>query len=236
MSKLHLFKWRHFLPAIILRCVRWYCRYALSYREVEELTQERGLRVDHSTIYRWVQAYSPQLDKRCRPYLCPTSDSWRVDEVYVKAQGQGKWLYRAVDKYGDTLDFLLSAKRDVQAAKRFFCKTLNACNSQAPRVINVDKHAAYPSAIAVLQQDKTLLQSTQLRQNKYLNNGIEQDHRFVQRLIKPGLGFKSFNTARRTLKGYETMNMLRKGQVIEVSKGDVQAQLHFMAKILKVAA
>jgi transposase-like protein len=105
-----------------------------------------------------------------------------------------------------------------------------------PSVINVDKHQAYPSAFAALQEDKTLPASTELRQNKYLNNVIEQGHRFLQRLIKPGLGFKSFNTARRTLKGYQTMNMLRKGQVIEVPKADVQAQLHFMAKILKVAA
>ncbi|CAA9588689.1 hypothetical protein AVDCRST_MAG81-4526 [uncultured Synechococcales cyanobacterium] len=90
MSKSRLFKWRHFVPTIILRCVRWYCRYSLSYRDVEELTQERGLRVDHSTVFRWVQAYAPQLDKRCRRYLRPTSDSWRVDEVYVKVKAQGR--------------------------------------------------------------------------------------------------------------------------------------------------
>ena len=236
MSKSRLFKWRHFLPAVILRCVRWYCRYPLSYRDVEELTQERGLRVDHSTVFRWVQTYAPQLDKRCRRHLRPTSHAWRVDEVYVKVKGQGRWLYRAVDKYGDTLDFLLTAKRDATAAKRFFRKTLNATNSSTPRVINADQHKAYPPAFDTLQQDKTLPQSTELRQNKYLNNVIEQDHRFLQRLIKPGLGFKSFNSARRTIKGYEAMHMLRKGQVIGVSKGDVLAQLNFMAKILEVAA
>jgi len=112
MPKSALFKWRHYFLAIILRCIRWYCRYSLSYRDVEELSQERGLRVDHSTIYRWVQAYSPLLDKRCRPHLRPPSDSWRVDEVYVNIKGRGRWLYRAVDKQGDTLDFLLTAKRD----------------------------------------------------------------------------------------------------------------------------
>ena len=160
----------------------------------------------------------------------------RVDEVYVKVKGQGKWLYRAVDKYGDTLDFLLTAKRDATAAKRFFHKTLNARNSTTPRVINADKHKAYPAAFTALQQDNTLPQSTELRQNKYLNNVIEQDHRFLQRLIKPGLGFKSFNTARRTIKGYEAMHMLRKGQVIGVLKGDVLAQLNFIAHLLGVAA
>jgi len=231
-----VFKWRHFLPTIILRCVRWYCRYALSYRDVEELAQERGLRVDHSTVYRWVQAYSPHLDKRCRPHLRPSSDSWRVDEVYVKVKGRGRWLYRAVDKHGDTLDFLLTAKRDAAAAKRFFRKTLNARNSSTPRVINADKHKAYPPAFARLQEEKTLPQSSELRQNKYLNNVIEQDHRFLQRLIKPGLGFKSFNTARRTIKGYEVMHILRKGQVIGVAKGDVLAQLNFMNKLFGVAA
>jgi len=224
------------VPAIIIRCVRWYCRYSLSYREVEELAQERGLRVDHSSIYRWVQAYSPQLDKRCRRHLRPSSNSWRVDEVYVKVKGKGKWLYRAVDKYGDTLDFLLTAKRDATAAKRFFHKTLHVRNSTTPRVINADQHKAYPPAFAALQEDKMLPPSTELRQNKYLNNVIEQDHRFLQRLIKPGLGFKSFNTARRTIKGYEVMHMLRKGQVVGVAKGDVQAQLNFMAQVLGVAA
>jgi len=154
----------------------------------------------------------------------------------LKVKDQGKWLYRAVDKYGDTLDFLLTAKRDATAAKRFFCKTLNARNSTTPSVINADKHAAYLPAFAVLQQDKTLPPSTELRQNKYLNNVIEQDHRFLQRLIKPGLGFKSFNTARRTIKGYEVMHMLRKGQVVGVAKGEVQAQLNFMAQVLGVTA
>jgi len=236
MSASSLFKWRHYQPNIIIRCVRWYCRYSLSYRDVEELTQERGLRVDHSTVFRWVQAYALQLDKRCRRYLRPPSDSWRVDEVYVQVKGQGKWLYRAVDKYGDTLDFLLTNKRDATAAKRFFRKTLNARNTKTPRVINADKHKAYPPAFTTLQQDKTLPQSTELRQNKYLNNMIEQDHRFLQRLIKPGMGFKSFNTARRTIKEYEAMHMLRKGQVLGVPKGDVQAQLNFMAQTLGVAA
>jgi len=150
--------------------------------------------------------------------------------VCTKVRGQGRWLY------GDTLDFLITDRWARWQQKRFFRKTLNARNSSTPRVTNANQHKAYPPAFAALQENKTLPQSSELRQNKYLNNVIEQDHRFLQRLIEPGLGFKFFKTARRTLKGYETMNMLRKGQVIEVSKGDVQAQLHFMAKILKVAA
>lgn len=184
------------------------------------MTRERGWQVDHCTIYRWVQAYSPELDKRCRRYLHPTSDSWRVDEVYIEIKGEGKWLYQAVGKHGNTLDFLLSARRDAAVAKRFFCKTLKASNSSLPRVINTDQHRVYPAAFEQPQDDGVLPSTTKLRQCKYLNNIIEQDHRFIQRLVKPGLGFKSFHTARRTLKGYETMNMIRKGQVIRVPKGD----------------
>jgi len=146
----------YYLLSSILRCVRWYCRYSLSYRDVEELTHERGLRVDHSTVFRWVQAYASQLDKRCRRYLRPTNHAWRVDEVSVQVKGEGRWLYRAVDKDGDTLDFLLTPKRDATAAKRFFRKTLNARNSTTPRVVNADKHKAYPPAFAVLQEDKLL--------------------------------------------------------------------------------
>ncbi|CAA9589328.1 hypothetical protein AVDCRST_MAG81-4649 [uncultured Synechococcales cyanobacterium] len=134
------------------------------------------------------------------------------------------------------MDFLLTTKQDATAAKRFFRNTLNARNSSTPSVINADKHKAYPPAFTTLQQDKALPQSTELQQNKYLNNVTKQDHRFLQRLIKPGLGFKSFQTARRTIKGYEAMHILRNGQVICVSKGDVQTQLSFMAQVLGVAA
>lgn len=120
MNPNHPFKWRHFLPEIILLCVRWYLRYPLSYRNLEEIMLERGLSIDHTTIYRWVQTYSPELDKRSRKYLKPTNDSWRVDETYIKVKGQWKYLYRAVDSNGNTIDFMLSAKRDATAAARFF--------------------------------------------------------------------------------------------------------------------
>lgn len=113
------FKWRHFQSDLILLNVRWYLRYSLSYRDLEEMMLERGVQVDHTTIYRWVQTYSPELDKRCRRHLKPTNDSWRVDETYVKVKGVWKYLYRAVDSAGNTLDFMLSAKRDTKAAKRF---------------------------------------------------------------------------------------------------------------------
>ncbi len=236
MNPKHPFKWRHFQSDIILLCVRWYLRYPLSYRHLEEMMLERGLTVDHSTVYRWVQAYAPELDKRCRPHLRPTNDSWRVDETYIEVKGEWKYLYRAVDSEGNTLDFMLSAKRDARAAERFFRKVLKAEHNQEPRVINVDKNAAYPPAIDELKADETLPKTTELRPVKYLNNIVEQDHRFIKRLVNPGMGFGSFNTARRTLRGYEAMNMIRKGQVHGVEKGDILGQVEFVCQIFGVAA
>lgn len=230
------FKWRHFQSDLILLNVRWYLRYSLSYRDLEEMMLERGVKVDHTTIYRWVQAYGPELDKRCRPHLKPTNDSWRIDETYIKIKGVWKYLYRAVDSAGNTLDFLLSAKRDAKAAKRFLRKVLNASHTIEPRVLTVDKNAAYPPAITDLKADEVLPKATTTRQIKYLNNRVEQDHRFIKRRVKPGLGFSSFNTARRTLKGYEAMNMIRKGQIKDAEKGDVMGQISFINKIFGLAA
>ncbi len=222
---------------------------------------ERGLRVDHSTIYRWVQRYAPELDKRCRPHLQACNDSWRVDETYIKIKKTWMYLYRAVDAFGNTLEFLLSPTRDAEAAKHFFVKALRSvvCSaSQAcptdekeaeaprsteptapgsvPRVINVDKNAAYPKAIAELKASGVLPESVELRQVKYLNNIVEQDHRFIKRRVKPGLGFFSFETAWRTLQGYEVMNMMRKGQMRGVEQGDIMGQVAFISSLFGVAA
>jgi transposase, IS6 family len=253
MTHQHPFKWRHFQAEIILLCVRWYLRYSLSYRDLEEIMLERGLRVDHTTIYRWVQRYAPELEKRCRPHLKACNDSWRVDETYIKVKKQWMYLYRAVDSDGQTLEFLLSSTRDAEAAQRFFCKVLHTiagCVSQGgpveervtqsvpstPRVINVDKNAAYPKAIADLKAAGILAEAVELRQVKYLNNLIEQDHRFIKRLTKPGMGFFSFKTAWRTLQGYEIMNMMRKGQARGVAKGDVRGQIALVNKLFGMVA
>ena len=262
MSNPNPFKWRHFESEIILLCVRWYLRYSLSYRDLEEMMRERGLHVDHTTIYRWVQRYAPELEKRCRPHLKAFTDSWKVDETYIKVRKTWMYLYRAVDSQGNTLEFLLSATRDAEAAKRFFVKALHSTASSAPqarpveeqvaqpttaadpttttksapRVINVDKNAAYPKAIAELKAVGLLAEQVELRQVKYLNNLVEQDHRFIKRLTKPGMGFFSVETAGRTLQGYEVMNMLRKGQVRGVGKGDISGQVTFIAHLFGVAA
>ncbi len=209
------------------------CRFA---SESNSPVNERGLDIHHTTIFRWVQQYAPESDKLCRPHLQSTNDSWRVDETYIKIKGKDKYLYRAVDSQGKTIDFLLSAHRDAIAAKRFFHKALKAVHNQEPRVINVDKNAAYPKAMDELKKKKELSKGVELRQNKYLNNRIEQDHRFIKRLVKPGMGFGSFNTARRTIKGYEIMNMLRKGQVKKVEKGAVIERVKFINQIFGVVA
>src|SRR5690349_594594 len=127
------FKWRHFQADIILQCVRWYLRYALSYRDLEEMMRERGLSIDHTTIYRWVQAYAPELEKRCQPHLKASNDSWRVDETYIKVKKVWTYLYRAVDSQGNTLEFLLSPTRDAEAAKHFFLKALPSITGSAPQ-------------------------------------------------------------------------------------------------------
>jgi transposase-like protein len=236
MSTPALFKWRHFLPEIILLNVRWYCRYSLSYRDLEEMMAERGVDVDHSTINRWVLKYAPELDKRIRPHLKPTNDSWRTDETYIKIKGVWKYLYRAVDSEGNTLDFMLSAKRDGKAAARFFRKVLKAQHTQAPRVVNVDKNAAYPIAIEMLKGDETLAETTELRQVKYLNNGVEQDHRNIKRITRPMMGLKTFNSARRTLRGIEAMNMIRKGQVKGIEQGGSVSQVRFIEAIFEIVS
>jgi transposase, IS6 family len=170
----NFFKWKHFAGEIILQTIRWYLKYSLSYRNLEVMMAERGVEVDHTTIMRWVHQYSPEMERKVRRYLRPTNDSWRVDETYIKVKGEFKYLYRAVDSAGNTIDFMLSAKRDRKAAKRFLRKAWGSNHNQAPRVITVDKNPAYPIAIHELKNDVILPKNVGLRQIKYLNNIIEQ--------------------------------------------------------------
>jgi transposase, IS6 family len=228
------FKARQFTAEVILWAVRWYLMFPISYRDREFMLLDRGVEVDHSTIFRWIQAYTAELEKRIRSHLRVSNGSLRVDETYVK----GRWiyLYRAVDSRGQTIDFLLSVKRDAEAAKRFFRKALAQPHTVNPRTITVDKNAAYPKATAARKKDGELWRRSRLRQLKYLNNIVEQDHRNVKRLTRPGLGFGSFWTARRTLAGYEAMAMMRKGQVRNISRNDIRAQATFIAGLFQVAA
>jgi transposase, IS6 family len=221
-----LFKWRQFEPEVILLAVGWYLRFSLSYRDVEELLAERGLHADHVTVWRWVQRYAQEMERRLRSRLKPTSDRWRVDETYVRVKGKWVYLYRAVDSTGATIDFLLSAKRDAEAAGRFLTKALGGENHPAPRVINTDKDAAYPPAIVRLKAEGALEETCRHRPVQYLNNILEQDHRAIKRRVRASQHFRSFRGAWRTISGYEAINMIRKGQACWSAAGVTVGLLH----------
>jgi len=193
---------------VILVCIRWYAAYSLSYRHLEEMMQERGVVVDHSSINRWAIRFLPVLEKVFRRYKRPTGGSWRMDETYIKVNGIWKYLYRAVDKEGKTVDFLLTAKRDKTAAKRFFDKAMKA--NGVPEKVTMDKSGANKAAMDDINDGRTI--PILIRQVKYLNNIVEQDHRFIKRITKPMMNFKSFGSARHVLAGIELMHMISKGQ------------------------
>jgi IS6 family transposase len=230
------FKGRHYPGEVILSAVRWYLRYPLAYLHVSELLAERGLFIDASCIWRWVQAYAPEIDKRCRPHLKPTNKSYRVDETYIKVKGKDRYLYRAVDSTGQTIDFLLTAKRDAESAKRFFRKAFSAAGNPVPRVLNVDKNPAYPAAVRALKAEGMLPRRVRLRQCRYLNNVVEQDHRVVKKRVWLAKGYGSFRSAWRTLQGIEAMNMIRKGRVRGLVKGNAVGQALFIGELFGVGA
>jgi IS6 family transposase len=207
----HDFKGRHFEAALILQAVSWYLRYPLSYRDIEELFRERGLEVDHSTLNRWVLAYAPLIERRLRAFRKPHCGSVRIDETYVKVRGQWRYLYRAIDKHGNPVDFLLTATRDLDAAKRFFRKALQEQPLLAPNRIGTDGASPYPPAIAAARKDGLLVRTSVHDVTKHLQQGIESDHFRVKRPM-PWVGcFQSFHTARCTIQGFEAMLWLRKG-------------------------
>ena len=231
-----LFKWRHFEPQIILCAVRWYLRYSLSYREVQELLEERGVHVDHSTIWRCVQRFAPELDLRLRPHLKPTNLSWRVDETYVRVKGRWCYLYRAIDSRGATIEFCLSAFRDREAAKSPFCRALRNGAHRQPRVINTDLAPTYAPAISELKHNGTLRRRCRHRPVQYLNNIIEQDHRSIKKRVKAKQGFRALGAAWRTIQGYEAMHMIRKGQARWVAGNDLARQILLIDKLFGLTA
>ena len=204
------FKWKHFKSDIILSAIRWYVAYPLSYRQVEEMLKERGLEVDHSSLQRWVVEYSPQLAKKFASHKKAVGKSWRMDETYIKVKGVWHYLYRAVDKVGQTIDIYLSKRRDTASAKLFFQRAFRS--SGVPEKVNIDKSGSNTAALKVINKDLKSEDKILIRQNKYLNNLVEQDHRFIKKKVKPMLGFFSLKSARATLAGIELHHMLRKGQ------------------------
>jgi transposase, IS6 family len=205
------FKGRQFEAWLIIQAVAWYLRYPLSYRDLEEIFLERGFEVDHSTINRWVLAYAPLIEKRLRRFRRPHCGSVRIDETYVKIRGQWRYLYRAIDRSGNPVDFLLTAKRDLGAAKRFFKKMLKDEPFLAPRKIGTDGANTFPSTIKT-SIDEGLLHPHPVHYiTKHLQQGIESDHFRVKKNMPKVGGFQTFNTARRTIAGFESMLWLRKG-------------------------
>ena len=203
-------KGAHFVKDIILTCVRWYVAYPLSYRQVEELMEERGVSVDHATINRWVLKYSPPLEEAFHRRKRPVWISWRLDETYIRVKGEWRYLYRAVDTHGQTIDFLLPEQRDQEAARRFLKKAIR--RHGVPETITIDGSEA--NAAAIRGYNEAHGTAILIRQVKYLNHVVEQDHRGVKRVTRPMLGFKSFDAAQHTLAGVELMHMLKKGQLV----------------------
>jgi transposase, IS6 family len=231
-----LFRGRHFQEEVIVLCVRWYLRYSLSYRDLEEMMAERGLSVDHATIARWTLRYAPVLNQQIRRNLRRPNRSWRAEETYVRVAGKWTYLYRALDSEGNTIDFMLSPHRDRVAAKQFFQLALWRTGTLQPRVINVDGHPAYPSVIAELKQTGELPEHSRYRRSPYMNNVIEQDHRFIKKRIVASQWFRSVEGALNTIQGYEAMHMIRKGQIRWLKKGDSAGQVRFVNRAFGLAA
>jgi len=230
-----LFRGRHFEDQIIILCVRWYLRYCLTYRDLEELMAKRGLRVDHSTIARWVLRYGPDLHKRIRRDTRLPSRSWRVDETYVRVAGKWTYLYRAVDSSGYHR-FHALAEAGCGCGQAFSATCVVHSRPIQPSVINVDGHPAYPLAIAELKANGALGRRCRCRPSPYLNNVLEQDHRFLKKRIAASLGFRSVDGALRTIQGYEAMNKIRKGPFRWLAKGDVVEQVRFINQTFGIAA
>ena len=204
---------RHRYPrVIILQAVYFKLRFTLSYRDVEELMSIRGIKVDHSTIQRWVFKFSKEVEKNMHKRKKQVCDSWRMDETYIKVKDRDMYLYRAVDKYGNTVDFLLTKRRQKMSAQKFFNKAIG--NNGKPRIVNVDKSGSKSSAILTVNKRSLSTKKIKIRKVKYLNNIIEQDHRRIKRRIRIMTGFKEFESAQRTLSGIEVVSIIKKDQII----------------------
>lgn len=238
-----VFRGRHFPKDVILMAVRWYVAYPLSYRNIEELLAERGISADHATLNRWVIEYSPRLENQFRKNSKkPVGTSWRMDETYIKCNGAWVYLYRAVDKEGNTVDSMLSKNRDAEAARSFFAKSIKS--SGIPEKVTIDKSGANQAGLIAINLQliifamilltlfifkEALSLQINIRQIKYLNNMVEQDHRGIKRITKPMLGFKAFYTAEATLFGIELHHMLRKKQHINADTRTIFEQFYSLA-------
>ena len=232
-----IYRGRRFQPEIIELCVRWYLTYRLSYRDLVEMMAERGVTVSHTTILRWVLRYVPEFERRWSCYAKPVHSSWRMDETAVSVRGGAHYLYRAVDKFGKTVDSLLCADRSESAARAFFCKALQTHQPRLPRKLNLDGNAASHRALRLLRQENPDWQSVVVRSRRYLNNIVEQDHRAIKRRIAPMLALKSFRTAAVTLAGVELVHRIRKRQFTfgSAALSEFSSLKHLWARALEPA-
>ena len=229
-----LFRKRQFEPVIIVTCVRWYCRFSLSLRDLEELMAERGLAVDHTTIWRWVQRYGPEVHRRLRGNVNQKTSTWHMDETFVRIAGRWLYLFRAVDSHGQTVDFYLSETRDREAAKRFLKKALANSDNRAPHVFARDGLRSYPAAIRELQKESLIHGACRHRTRPHSNNRIESDHRFIKRRLRAMQGPRSTPTARRLVQAIEAVHMIRKGQVLGITRRNLAGQAWVFAALLGV--
>ena len=229
-----LFRKRQFEPIIIVTCVRWYCRFSLSLRDLKELMAERGWAVDHTTIWRWVQRYGPEVHRRLRGNVKPKSSTWHMDETFVRIAGRWLYLFRAVDSQGQTVDFYLSETRDREAAKRFLKKALANPDNRPPRVFARDGLRSYPAAIRDLQTEGLMHRSCRHRTRPYANNRIESDHRCIKRRLRAMQGPRSAPAARTLIQSIEAVHMIRKGQVLGITRHNLAGQAWVFAALLGI--
>jgi transposase-like protein len=207
-----IYRRRRFEAEFIELCVRWYITYRLSYRDLVAMVAERGVVVSHTTIMRWVLRYVPEFEKRWARYARRVNRSWRVDETSIPVRGRWHYLYRAVDKHGKSVEFLLCADRGMEAAQAFFRKAVATHLPRWPSKVNLDGNTASHRALRLLGQEDSRWESVVVRCRRYLNNIVEQDHRAIKRRCASMTGFKSFGTAAITLAGIELAHRIRKRQ------------------------
>ncbi len=236
MTTARAFRGFRFPAEVVLWAVRWYLQFPVSYRDLERRLAGRGVQVDYVTLFRWVQRFAPELERRLRRQLRPCRGPWHVDETYIRVGGEWRYLYRAVDGAGQTIEFMLSARRDKAAARRFLRRALGRANTRTPRTIVTDRLRSYPGALREMKRDGELGRFTRHRRGRWLNNRVEQDHRRIKRRVRPMLGCKRVVTARRALAGVEAMAMLTKGQLRTVPANAMPAQRTFVHRVFGFVA
>lgn len=229
-----LFRKRQFEPVVIVTCVRWYVRFSLSLRDLEELMAERGLSVDHTTIWRWSQRYGPEVYRRLGGEVKRKSSTWHMDETFVRIAGRWMYLFRAVDSRGQTVDFYLSETRDREGAKIFLKKALANPDNRPPHVFARDGLRSYPAAIRELQEEGQLCRRCRQRTRRYCNNRIESDHRHVKRRLRAMQGPRTTATAWAVIQGIEAAQMIRKGQVLGINRHNLHGQAWVFGALLHV--